>query len=274
MKIEYVIIYFFTFCVLFISINKTVGQTFGKPVSFTKELKPVENVPIINIPGFNLDEVLQEDSLRSAKGIDVMRYAKPLGVNVNIKEKAMVESLPEGGKVYRLGIRSKEAHSINAFFDDNFHIDKDSKLFVYSLDKKQVKGPFSHHDTRENRKFHIRPVKGDVVIFEIYEPNPPGSDNKFVISRVNHDYRGVFKYLEEDGVGRYGLSGECNVDINCSEGDDWQIEKQSVCLIDVYGAQWGSGALINNTAHDGTPYVLSAYHCYTTEEGATIEINP
>ena len=190
-----------------------------------------------------------------------------LGVDINIKEKAMVESLPEGGKVYRLGIRSKEAHSINAFFDDNFHIDKDSKLFVYSLDKKQVKGPFSHND----KKFYILPVKGDVIIFELYEPENTGLENHFIIAQVYHGYRDIFKYSGESIIIRqFGTSGECNVDINCQEGDDWQIEKQSVCMILANGLL-STGVLINNSAHDGTPYVLTAYHCYAKDESYDFE---
>ena len=49
-----------------------------------------------------------------------------------------------------------------------------------------------------------------------------------------------------------------------SRGDDWQDEKKSACRISIkagnsYG--WCSGALINNTANDCTPYVLTADHC-------------
>jgi len=128
MKIKYLIIGFFAYCLLFISINKTVGQPFDKPVSFTKELKPVEQVPIIHMPDFNRNEAIQEDSLRRARGIDVLRFEKTFDVDINIKEKAIVESLPDGGKVYRLGIKSKGAYSLRVFFDDNFQIDNGSHI--------------------------------------------------------------------------------------------------------------------------------------------------
>ena len=39
-----------------------------------------------------------------------------------------------------------------------------------------------------------------------------------------------------------------------SEGDDWQVENQSVALIVSGGFAACSGAMINNTANDGTPY--------------------
>jgi hypothetical protein len=49
--------------------------------------------------------------------------------------------------------------------------------------------------------------------------------------------------------------------VNCPEGTDWQIEKKSVALIIDGGSAACTGALVNNTANDGTPYFLTANHC-------------
>jgi hypothetical protein len=59
-------------------------------------------------------------------------------------------------------------------------------------------------------------------------------------------------------------SGTCQVDVNCSEGDNWRPQIDGVMRISVLnGGNSGfcSGSLINNTAEDCTPYVLSAHHC-------------
>ncbi|NJL13599.1 MAG: T9SS type A sorting domain-containing protein [Microscillaceae bacterium] len=65
-------------------------------------------------------------------------------------------------------------------------------------------------------------------------------------------------------MARFGDSGACNVNINCPLGNDWQDEKRGVLkiiLTTANGADWCTGSLINNTAQDQRPLLLSANHC-------------
>ena len=58
------------------------------------------------------------------------------------------------------------------------------------------------------------------------------------------------------------------VNINCEEGDAWQNEKKGVCQMSQKigkSTYICSGSLINNTAEDLKPYILSAYHCSEAE---------
>ncbi|MCS6981209.1 MAG: PKD domain-containing protein [Flavobacteriales bacterium] len=63
----------------------------------------------------------------------------------------------------------------------------------------------------------------------------------------------------------FGDADGCQVNARCSpEGDNWHDQRRSVVRILVkegnyYG--WCSGAMVNNTAQDCTPYVLTANHC-------------
>ncbi len=41
------------------------------------------------------------------------------------------------------------------------------------------------------------------------------------------------------------------------------INKKAVALIVVNNSYWCSGSLVNNTSNDGTPYFLTANHCYS-----------
>ena len=69
----------------------------------------------------------------------------------------------------------------------------------------------------------------------------------------------------------FGTADACNVNINCSEADAWQTEKQGICRVIVVvtvGSGFCTGSLVNNTAEDGTPYILSAFHC---QDGFTPE---
>jgi hypothetical protein len=59
--------------------------------------------------------------------------------------------------------------------------------------------------------------------------------------------------------------------VACPEGAEYEDEQKSVVRILMVlkeGMGWCSGALLNNTSTDGTPYILTAFHCqdgYTPE---------
>jgi hypothetical protein len=82
------------------------------------------------------------------------------------------------------------------------------------------------------------------------------------ISEVAYAYRGVKDY---SGVTTgFGGSGNCEVNIGCAEGDNWQKQKRSVARIQVKSGGsnlWCTGSLVNNTRNDGKPYLLTADHC-------------
>jgi len=61
----------------------------------------------------------------------------------------------------------------------------------------------------------------------------------------------------------FGKSGSCNVNVNCSEGSAWSLQKRSIVRIFAYTDSiraLGTGVLLNNARNDYTPYVLTAYH--------------
>jgi PKD repeat protein len=88
--------------------------------------------------------------------------------------------------------------------------------------------------------------------------------NGLALSRL-HLSEIVYIYYEEKAEKDLGDAQSCQVNINCSpEGDNWQVQKRGVARISFReGSSWYlcSGTLINNTANDGTPYFLTAYHC-------------
>lgn len=62
----------------------------------------------------------------------------------------------------------------------------------------------------------------------------------------------------------FGDSQPCEVNINCPEGNNYQDVKNSIVRIDVkIGSAyfWCSGSLVNNTAYNYKPYILTAEHC-------------
>lgn len=79
---------------------------------------------------------------------------------------------------------------------------------------------------------------------------------------------GVVLYPQNTSIGG---SGACEVNVNCPEGDAWKNQRDAVVRILVRNKQsvyWCTGVLVNNTALDKTPYILTANHC---GKGATPE---
>ena len=99
-------------------------------------------------------------------------------------------------------------------------------------------------------------VYNDQITLEYYLPKDVATQGVISISQIVHGYRyiNVTENTKDDPL-------RCQVDINCSEGLQWQREKNAVARILISGGRWCTGALINNTANDDTPYFLTADHC-------------
>ncbi|EPA00292.1 Lysyl endopeptidase [Indibacter alkaliphilus LW1] len=76
-----------------------------------------------------------------------------------------------------------------------------------------------------------------------------------------HGYRDIGMFDNSYSTKSFGGSGNCQVNVNCPEGADWQDEKNAVALILVNGVRWCSGSLIINSCMDDRAYFLTADHC-------------
>lgn len=219
-----------------------------------------QNVPIIEMPAIKQYEI---DNIKSKniKGEERYQFAYGFDVNIDIKKESIVDSL-DIGLLYRLSIKSKKAKSLNVILK-NYELPIGAKLFIYNTNNQTVKGAFTSNNNKPNRKLAIQPIKGDVITIEYFEPYFFKQVNSLIIEKVCHDFIGV---TEEDND--FGRSGSCQVDINCSEGEDWQTEKRAVCKIIIDGTGLCSGSLLNNTSLDGTPYFLTAHHCICNQSDA------
>jgi len=60
----------------------------------------------------------------------------------------------------------------------------------------------------------------------------------------------------------------CRVDVACEVAGEWRAEARAVARLVVSGKYLCTGTLVNNTAGDGTPYLLTAHHCVPDEAAA------
>ena len=84
---------------------------------------------------------------------------------------------------------------------------------------------------------------------------------------LDHGYRFFGEPQAEAGLKR----ATCNVNVVCPEGDRWRDQIRSVArIITTEGSfQYGcTGNLVNNTAEDLKPYLLTAQHCVESADMA------
>lgn len=246
----------------FFSINNLNAQKSqgGLPYSLNPKLKDKlsDAIPLIEMPKIKQSDIdiIKE---KNKYGLEKFQFAYGFDVFIDIKKESVVDSL-ENGLLYRLRIKSKGAKSLNIIFD-NYQVPKGAKLFLYNENYISVKGAFTSINNKNNKKLPTQPVSGDILIVEYFEPYYAEKIGVLTIGKVSHDIYGI----EDDD---FGSSGDCQVDINCTEGDDWQDEKRAVCKIIINGTGLCTGTLMNNTSYDGTPLFLTANHCICEQDDA------
>jgi len=251
---------------LFISnaIHAQISQG-GKPLSFSPQNAiilasevPTETMPFVDVAA------LQEEDLVMDKIKDIpWRFGQNLDITLNPSNSGVTENLPNGDKLWRLRIYSQGATSINLTFN-NYHLPPGAKLYIYNDDHSDILGAFTDFNNQEDKIFATTLVKGDAVTLEYYEPANAAFPGELNIARVTHGYRGMKNFLKN-----FGDAGSCQVNVHCTTGTGWENQIKSVCVLVVSGNGFCSGSLINNTSNNGTPYVLTANHCSTSNDWAS-----
>ncbi len=164
----------------------------------------------------------------------------------------------QGDRIWLLALSCEDAKTINLSFR-NTSIPQGNELFVYNEDKSFILGKFTQHHLFEG-SLGTELVPGEKVIVEYFVPaHNTDHIGSLEISRVTHGYRSAGEYRQK----AFGSSGACNMNVNCPDGSTWQNQRNSVVMLVSGGNSFCTGALINNTLNDGTPYVLTANHCYS-----------
>ncbi|MEA1899104.1 MAG: T9SS type A sorting domain-containing protein [Bacteroidota bacterium] len=201
-------------------------------------------------------------------------YAHSISVNLNPNNSGIINSLPNGGKLWQVAIESEGASSISLLFD-SFKLTEGAELFIYSPGKKWVLGAYTSRNNKESGMLATQPVPGDKVLVECFFPDGDVNRGKLNIGQVGHAFNDIFVNQLKDG--NFNSSGSCNVNINCPEGETWQKEKSSVVRLSVYYeiiGKWGlcTGVVVNNVNKDGKPFLLTANHCIENQNQANTTV--
>lgn len=222
--------------------------------------------------------LLQEDIDMTREG-SLMRVSVRKEMNILVSDSAQRYPQTDGSVVYRMAVASPGAYFMSLTFGE-YDLPEGAELYFYDATGRFVIGRFVNNDKKEDGTFYTQAIPGDLCYIEYYEPAAVKGQGRLRLTSVMHGYKDLFgdvlNHIESDGSaeqealetlhqkGALGSDGGCSPDVACSQGDGWCNQIRSVVCYTLAIGSYGyycSGALINNTKNDKTPYFLSAYHC-------------
>ena len=221
------------------------------------------------LPSFDLNQVKTEDQINDSKPRTPWRFGYSHSVDYGFDDGQWTE-LENGDRIWRILISSPGALSLNFIFDD-FYMPQGASMYLYNNDQSDLIGAYTSDQNQESGMLGTWLVKGEKVWIEYYEPLNVKDQGRIHIAKATHGYRDANGYndLSQKDLND---SDDCNMDVNCPIGEDWELQKnhnkRSVGLM-LMNNSLCSGALINNTENDGTPYFLTAEHCTVGENTST-----
>lgn len=237
----------------------------GQPLNWNSKVLASEIV-FERLGAIDLDRLALEDAITDQYKDIPYRFGVEFETNFTLQNSGrIIEDPTDQTTTWMLGIECPGALSMSIRFDE-FSVPKGGRVFIWSADRKAFLGSFTHKNVKPSGVLACGLIHGDRIVVEYTCPTHLFAQSALQVGEVVHTYRPFASSpFVQDALeaqrGPFGNSGNCNVGINCPEAAEWQIEKRSVAIIVQGGSGICTGALVNNTANDGTPYFLTANHC-------------
>lgn len=199
-----------------------------------------------------IDDYIMESE---RKGLP-FQFGYPHGSDINLVNTGTWKQLDNGDRIWRLKITCPNALSVNLTYDD-FWLPPKATFYIYSSE--EIIGGFTQRNNKgrkeEKKGFGTAIIKGESITLEYYEPKEVHGEGRISIDRIVHGFRGI-----DADISDATKNMDCLININCSQGNNWQFTKRTVARI-LTGSGLCSGALVNAIGNDFIPYFLTANHC-------------
>ena len=208
---------------------------------------------VIELPQPDLLVLETED-----KGLGDFRFSAPVSLNLAPAAAPAAYTNTEGN-IYEWTrtFRVPAAHGL-ALFLDAVELPDEAQLIVANAGREKR---FGTAEVSAKKRLFTGFLPGETITLTYRGPLP--ETTPFRVYRLDHVYR---PELWDGGLEKgFGDANDCHVNANCPAGDGWADEKSGTARITVVvaeGVGFCSGNLINNTARDGRPLLLTGYHCF------------
>ena len=238
------------------------GDEGSSPASWDLGLS---DVPVdVVLEELDLSTIYQEDLLNDQDKTLPWRYGIERTLQLDMTQIGRWLTLENGSRIWRARIISTDALNLSINFSD-FYLPDGASIHLYNDDKDDVVLSRTRGSNTRTTPFGSWFVKGESINIEYFEPANTQEIATLEIGGIIHGYRlgKVNKFLDN----QRGLndSGNCNYDVNCAIGADFDSTKdavkKAVALLNLGNGFLCSASLINNSQQDKTPYLLTANHC-------------
>ena len=242
------------------------------------ELSVRSDVSVIELPPLDLGEITEQDSINDLDKSLPWRYGISRSVELDMSQDGEWTDVLNIGRIWRAAIKSPDAINLSINFE-NFYLPEGATLHLYNEDRSDISRTYSNAQNRQNNQVASWYISGDVIWIEYFVPNYVTEEAQLEIGSIIHGYRlGRIRQYVQNNRG-LNDSGDCNYDVNCSIGADFDekkdVIKKTVALLTLGNGYLCSASLMNNTGNDKTPYLLTANHCLEISDPAfwTIRFN-
>lgn len=246
----------------------------GGPKTWQDKLAQPKN-GIVTLPEIDIATLKAQDEINNAGKAAPWRFGYEHQVNDDFRQTGQwIET--EEGRVWRITYAAPDAITMNVFFNE-FRLAEGAAVHVYATDGSTFDGAYTASNNQPDLLLSTIPIRATAITVEYFEPAGLVESSDLVIGHVVQGYRDISGYVEAVMDQSKGLNdaGACNYDTKCADlpgnpfglPGEWDGPIRSVALMLSNGSAICSAALVNNTANDGTPYVLSANHCGTSGGG-------
>lgn len=210
-----------------------------------------DQIPFIETDPIDMNYLSMEDAITDQDKRLPYRFGVEFDVQYGLSDGIWEVDVENGLAIWQLGVACPGARSMN-FVLSKYRLVKGSSLFIWSADRTEFIGSFNEKNNNADNVLGTTVLSTDRVVLELVVPIELMGVVELEIGKIVHGYRPVLMSHFDEQRGPYGSSGSCNNNVNCPVGADWQVEKRSVALILDGGFAACTGALVNNTANDGT----------------------
>ncbi|MEI2454123.1 PKD domain-containing protein [Lysobacter firmicutimachus] len=259
-----------TLGLLALSIGTALAGPNQRPAAFDHAgLTRIDRIGVRSMPAVDVAKLRAEDLKREQRR-EIPRFATALAVDIDTLKDGVWEDLDAETAIWRTRIESKNALSLNFHFD-RFKLPAGARMLIYPAD--QTPGAaagrvrsFTAADNNAFGELWTPVVLGDEAVIEVVVPKAKLGELKLHLAKVNHDYVGLGRIARDAAAldSTKGVSGSCNIDVVCPEGNGHRDIIRSVAAYSKQGTMWCTGSLVNNTANDKKMYFLTANHCGMT----------
>ncbi len=241
------------------TLNAQVKTNFNNPAKLSLQGKFNINYSntIYEITPPDLTNAFAREKAEANNASKVFYIAEPMPVNIDVSKFASwinVDKFTHG----KFTLRVKDAKTLSINFS-NFILPKGTEMYIYSKDAEMITGVITDAENNGAKVWGSSIYRGDEVNIELKIPINTKQNLSLQITNVAYGYKDIFI----NKIKGFGLSGACNINVLCPQGNNWIAERNSIVFIArSNGDALCSGAMLMNTCSTNIPYILTANHCF------------